>query len=466
MIDLLLLYKKGRKYTGRLGATALVLVAILAWHGCQEDAFEEPPELRNATALALDWNNLALELERHTMGYRPPVSARMFAYVEMAAYEASLPAMRDYVSLENFVEGYEKPTAAFSEGQFCLPISLNAAYAQILRDFFHSSSPKQLQQIDQLEKKHADALSGITESANIKCSAAYGKAVAAAVWAWSLTDREGHGAQHYNYDHSYVPPACRGCWQPSDEHSKPALLPYWGRVRTFVTTFHEIEFKPPIAYDDKPGSAFYTEAMEVFTISQPLSKENLWIAEFWSDDHPGLTLTPVGRWISILNQAIEKSRPPFPLVMETYLKTALALHDAGVILWEGKYRYNLERPDTYIRKRINPEWMSLHETPSFPAYPSGHAGFGAAAAEVMSDALGHRFELTDRTHKNRPEFASEPRNYSSFAEMAKENAASRLFLGVHYRMDCVEGLRLGKIIGQKSSNLPLRRKAAGVLLKQ
>ena len=135
----------------------------------------------------------------------------------------------------------------------------------------------------------------------------------------------------------------------------------------------------------------------------------------------------------------------------------------GWVVWKGKYDYNIERPETYICQRINPDWKSLHDTPSFPTYPSGHAAFGAAAAEVLTDALGKKFELTDRTHDKRPEFASTPRCYTSFAEMAQENAASRVLLGVHYRMDCVEGLRLGKIIGQKMVNLNLLRKEAAVL---
>ena len=85
------------------------------------------------------------------------------------------------------------------------------------------------------------------------------------------------------------------------------------------------------------------------------------------------------------------------------------------------------------------------------------SGFGAAAAEVLSAQLGEQVTLTDRTHENRQEFTGKPRTYHSFAEMAQENAASRVLLGVHYRMDSNEGLRLGKIVGQKVNALPLRR---------
>jgi hypothetical protein len=35
--------------------------------------------------------------------------------------------------------------------------------------------------------------------------------------------------------------------------------------------------------------------------------------------------------------------------------------------------------------------------------------------------------------------------------MAEENALSRIFIGVHYRMDCEEGIRLGTLIGRVSN---------------
>ncbi len=455
----LIFHKSNMAPWGWVGLSLLLLLLP----SCQPDGKEETVEFRQATELAIQWNHMALNLERHTLGYRPPVSARMFAYVEMAGYEAALPALHDYISLEEMLQGYEKPALNFQENQFSLLASLNAAYAQILRHFF-ASAPEEFQlQIDMLEKEHMEAIQKSAAALYAEPSIAFGKLVADKVWAWSKTDREGHEANLYNYDHGYEPPSCTGCWQPTGEHPTPALLPYWGQVRMFCINPSEVTYKDPAPFESAPGSTFYTEAMEVYSVSQPLSKENLWIAEFWSDDHPGLTCSPSGRWISIASQAFEKAHPPFPLVMETYLKTALALSDAGVVVWKGKYQFNVERPETYITQWINPEWKSLHDTPSFPAYPSGHAAFGAAASEVLTDALGSKFELTDRTHEKRPEFASTPRSYSSFAEMAKENAASRVFLGVHYRMDCLEGMRLGKIVGQRIVGLQLLRKEAAVL---
>jgi hypothetical protein len=440
-----------------------MMVALWAFYpGCSSKSADEPDEYHNASEVALAWNQLALDLERHTKGFRPPVTARMFAYVEMAAYEAALPGMPGHMSLEIYFNGYKRPDSNPPADPYYVPAGINAAYAQMLRNFFPAAPPHLQEKIDGLERRYLQDSKRHVTAEQAEQSAAYGKKVAENVWNWAKSDEIGHAGHLSNYDHDYQPPVCKGCWLPAADHPAPALLPYWGRVRPFFPAHTDINLKAPMGYAEAPGTDFYAEAMEVFSVSKPLSKENIWIAEFWSDDFPGLTLTPTGRWISIANQAFEKAQPPFPLLMETYLKLSVALCDAGILVWQGKYHYNLERPETFIRQHIDASWKALHDTPPFPAYPSGHAAFGAAAAEVLTDALGGSFQMTDRTHENRPEFESAPRTYASFEEMAQENAASRVLLGVHYRMDCEEGMRLGKIIGQKMAALPLQRREAGL----
>jgi hypothetical protein len=86
--------------------------------------------------------------------------------------------------------------------------------------------------------------------------------------------------------------------------------------------------------------------------------------------------------------------------------------------------------------------------PSFPAYPSGHSVFGATAAVILENYFGSTFNLTDNSHEGRKEFLGKPRTFNSFFEMANENARSRMHLGVHFRMDCEEGMRLGNRIGK------------------
>lgn len=440
----------------------LLIVACIGWPGavlpgCRDGEVSEPEEFFRAKEIVFAWNELLLELEQHTPGYRPPVSARMFAYVGMAAYEAALPDLPGYLSMSEYCPGYKslQPAFPYSGDAFFLPASLNAAYAEIIRQFFPTAPPHLQERIFLLESETNERLRKQANAPVFRQSAAFGKEVAFKVWRWSITDSIGHDGYLFNYDRSYVPPAGPGLWQPCGEHPMPALLPHWGQTRTFVVSPEKIAVRPPANYDEWPGSAFYTEAMEVFTISQPLSRENRWIAEFWSDDVPGLTVSPAGRWIAIANQALQLKRPFLPELLETYLRLGMGLSDVFVVCWESKYRFNRHRPEAYICRLIRPDWRPLHENPSFPGYPSGHSAAGAAAAEILSATLGDTFSFTDRTHEHRPEFQGNPRTFDSFVQMAHENAFSRVALGVHFRMDCEEGLRIGRMIGKKVIALPL-----------
>jgi membrane-associated phospholipid phosphatase len=144
----------------------------------------------------------------------------------------------------------------------------------------------------------------------------------------------------------------------------------------------------------------------------------------------------------------------------------LASSDAGVGCWYSKYYYNVERPETYIKRVIDPTWEPALEnpltgdkgiSPSFPAYPSGHSTMGAAGGEALSHIFGYSYGMTDNCHKYQNLFEGTPRTFSSFNEMADENAWSRVPLGVHYRMDCEEGVRFGREIARSVIRLPWKK---------
>lgn len=428
---------------------------------CSPERSAEPVEYRVATQIALDWNHLLLELEWHTPGYRPPVTARMFAYAEMAAYEAALPGMDGYVSMETACQGYQKPV--FDAEHYHLPSALNAAYARIAHAFFPTAPEEFRQKIGHLEAKYVATLAKSVSPELIQPSIEFGREAASAVWRYSLADSVGHDAFLYNFDRNFVVKSGPGYWKMEEEHPMPPLLPNWGNVRSFMVDTSAVKVNPPAVFDETAPSAFFSQALEVFSIANSSSSEDRWIAEFWSDDLPGLTVTPTGRWISIANQAIEKSNLTFPEVMDVYVKTSIALCDAAIICWHAKYYYQLERPESYIRRNIQADWRPVHNNPPFPSYPSGHAIFGSAASEVLNAAFGQHFSMTDRTHEGRKEFDGKARKFDSFSDMAYENAYSRVLLGVHYRMDCEEGLRVGKIIGQKVAAVSLRKEHVSIL---
>jgi len=228
--------------------------------------------------------------------------------------------------------------------------------------------------------------------------------------------------------------------------------------RPVLAKKYQLAARPPLTFSESPGSLLYIQAAEVKNTVDSLTFTNQWIAEFWSDDFTGTMLSPPARWISIAVQVIEKERADLETALYTFAKVSIALSDAGVACWHSKYTYNVERPVTYIRRVMDPNWLPHWDTnPSFPVYPSGHSTFGAAAAEVLSQIFGYNYSMVDRTHETRSDFYGMPRTFATFYEMAEENAYSRIPLGVHFRMDAEEGVRLGYQIGRKVDQMPFRK---------
>ncbi len=127
------------------------------------------------------------------------------------------------------------------------------------------------------------------------------------------------------------------------------LLPYWGKVRPFIIETENYLARPLPLTHTETNQSYYIQALELISLSKNLSAENKWIAEFWDDDHPGLTFSPAGHWLAITNQVIDKEHPSIEKAMETYLKVGFTLADAMIATWYSKYTYSLERPESYIQ---------------------------------------------------------------------------------------------------------------------
>jgi membrane-associated phospholipid phosphatase len=242
--------------------------------------------------------------------------------------------------------------------------------------------------------------------------------------------------------------------------------PFFGKTRTFALTPGEKTAYPPsvyfMDYSTNVHSEYYSQALQTYTKNAALDYGIEWVGEFWSDDFVDLTFSPGPRWIAVANQVITKENSNLETALEAYAKVGLALNDAAVACWHSKYLFNVERPETYIRTYIDPNYTTnLHNpltgeiglTPSFPAYPSGHSTMGAAGAEALGSVFGYAYAMTDTCHEGRDEFEGTPRTLGSIYEMALENAWSRVLLGVHWRMDSDEGVRFGTVIGRKVNKM-------------
>lgn len=407
-----------------------------------------------------EWQDLFLQIERYAEVYRPCPAARMLGYVGLANYEACVSGMPEYKSLASRYAGLTIPEVETGK-EYHWPTVSNNVYSTLYRKFFANVRSADLFKIASLETTYNTQFSNTIPTEVYRRSRDYGIQVANAVWDYSATDKEGHDKYLDARPVSYTPPTGPGKWQGSQR----AMFPYWGKARTFAIKEEDKLARPPLAYSEDKNSAYYAQGLEVYTRTTPQLPEDRWIAEFWSDDVLGFTFSPPSRWIAIANQVLATEKSNLETAIMAAVKVGLALNDASVSCWNSKFYYNVERPVTYINKFFNSNWNVaslntngfLPSSPSFPAYPSGHSTFGAAAAEALVSVFGANYTLTDRCHEGRSDFNGKPRTFDSFYDMAQENAFSRIYLGVHWRMDCEEGLRLGYVIGRRVNALPFKK---------
>lgn len=415
------------------------------------------------TQVIADWNTLWKEVDQYSREMRPTATARALAYIHLAGYETAVEDMTNYTTNSGRLDGFIINSSE-RESDVDVNLALNTCYALVYDHFMFNVESSIDAKIAQLQAfQEADLSVGLTSS-EIENSIEWGTYIAEQVIAYSQTDVNAEEQILDPQPYAYEPPTAEGYWTYSADAER-AWYPYWGTVRTFVISSEETStVVPPIDYNENEDSDYYRQMNEVYEVSTTAKEENnedLWIAQFWSDDVEGLMISPPGRQLSIANQLIGNNDLGFEESLELLIKLGFSLNDAAVSSWADKYEYMVMRPSVYIQEYIDADFQTnLYDfifwpNPSFPGYPSGHSTFASAAAGVFIDAFGDSNSFTDTTHEGRTEFLGTPRTYSSLSDMAEENAFSRIPLGVHIKMDCTEGYRLGYEISDAVNDFSL-----------
>ena len=291
-------------------------------------------------------------------------------------------------------------------------------------------------------------------------------------------------------DSGYAPSMAKGAHRVDPEHPEQGFhAPFYGaRSRCFsVSKRHELE-RPP-ALDHPDYAAAYRQvrskgiAPELFgTLPDSLERrtaDETLAGLFWGYDGAKDLGTPPRLYNQIVRQVAIAQGNDAAKNARLFALVNAAMADTGVLAWEQKYVHDLWRPVLGIREHatsmgpagsavngvpdeLDPMWLPLgaprtngtgkNFTPPFPAYPSGHATFGAAAFHMTRlfykvtrlgpDPLcnGLSFvseELNGVSADNRG--TVRPRHVRKFQEglwgMIRENSISRVYLGVHWSFD-------------------------------
>ena len=413
-------------------------------------------ETREAVASKVlgTWLRLALELVRHTPTYTPPVASRTLAYMGVAAFEALASGDKALHSLRGQLNGLTTlPDRAPGQG-YDAAVILNAVMDVLIHDLFSNTGPTGQHAMQTLTARLAEQAAMGMAADVVAASRSYGATLAAAILEWSRTDG-GAVIANMGFPATYALNPAPGHWVPTSKIvlQQAPLLPDWGKNRPFAMPAGDTcTLPPPTAYSEDSSSAFYAEAMEVYTTSQSLTDDQKQIARFWSDDAM-LSYTPPGHWVAIMAQVSREKGLDLTAQVEALARMGVAMADAFIGCWQAKFQYDLIRPISYIKMVIDPKWEPLLTTPPFPEYPSGHSTQSAAAAAVLTALFGADYSFTDESPT--PDGAP-TRSFASFWAAADEAAGSRLYGGIHFMPAITNGQDQGRCIAAYAIALKTR----------
>jgi hypothetical protein len=341
---------------------ALLLFSTVLLPGCSDEKIYKDGPIEYDATVAYDWIDLQLNLTQTTPGFTPPVAARAFGYTGLAFYEAMVYGMEGFQSMAGQISDYSDAQRPSIDGKkkYHWGLVANATFATMLRGLYPNAADSNQTAILDLETKYNNSFNEESNPQEYERSVSLGASVANAILAYASTDGQS-AAYSTNFPSSYIAPVGPGLWEPTPPAYLPALQPYWGNVRPFLAANVNNSVIPAITipYSTDTASAFYASMVEVYDAVNNITPEQEIIARFWSDD-PGSTATPPGHSVSIMKQVCIMENAKLDLLAIAYAQTGMAVHDAFICCWKGKYMQNYVRPVTVIRDMIDPNWLPLH----------------------------------------------------------------------------------------------------------
>lgn len=441
------------------------------------------------------WNSIAINAsgldhtpvkhgEKRVFGEQlgPGRASRAMAIVHIAIFDAVNAITGGYRSYTGIA-----PAPAGS--------STDAAIAQAAYDTLIALFPSQKKSFDKLLNED---LSQIPAGSSRAHGIAIGQQAAAAILAMRSADGSQHSEPRIGVE--FITSEHPGKWRQDPISLIPiALGAYWGKVKPFVLKSGEqFRVSPPPALGSHQYAVAFNEVKGIggdgIVTPTLRTDEQTEIGIYWAyDGTPSLCAPP-----RLYNQITIKIADQMGTTgidlarLLALINTAMA--DSGIAIWESKYYYQFWRPVTGIRESDegtgptgagdgNPQTtgdptfsplgapasnlLGPNFTPPFPAYPSGHAGFGGALFEVLrkfynTDNIAFTFisdEFNGVTRDNQGNIRPlVSRSFTSLTQAEQENGQSRIYLGIHWVFDKTKGIAQGRVVADyvlKNAFVPL-----------
>lgn len=379
--------------------------------------------------------------------FSPPVASRIYAYSNLASYEAIRFARPGYVSIATQLHGFGPlPEPEKGKSYNFLLAATKAAFTVAEKITFSADT------LANYQANVYEDFKSLLDEETYNRSIAFGQAVGQIILKRTASDNYKQTRGMEKFLGSNDP----GKWRPTPPDYSDGAEPYWAMIKTFkLDSASQFQCGPPYAYSTDTTSNFFKQVKEVYNIGKNLTDSQKTIARYW-DDNPFVTehsghltyankkITPVGHWMGITGIACKEKNLNEVETAQTYLVTSLAIFDGFIACWKVKYQTQVVRPITVINELVDQGWQPFLQTPPFPEHTSAHSVISAAAATVLSKRFGDNFAFHDTSEM---EYIGLQRSFSSFMNASLEASVSRVYGGIHYSRSVQEGVVFGKEIG-------------------
>jgi hypothetical protein len=403
-----------RKQSFWMKGVALVLMSLGLAQGSVAHARDSAdPEV------IVEWNEI-LEGVLPTAGLTPP---RHYAMLHIAMFDA-------VNSIERAYRPYRVKLPTWPSA------SREAAAAQAARDILAANFPASVATFDAALQARLATIHPVLAAQGVRV----GKAVAANILAWRQSDG-------WNVAPApYVLPPFPGLYQPTPPAFGPPSFRQFETTTPFalLTPTQYQPVGPPTLTSQAYADAFnQVQRLGSATSTERTAEQTLLARSFASVTNGTIHW---GLWNHV---ARDTARARGLSLIETARLFALlnvSIHDGLQTSHSSKFVYGFWRPVTAIRRAgedlndltiADATWTPLLTTPPYPSHAGNMACVGASAATAL--ALFHGTDELPFTAVwiGTPGNPDVSRPYSSFWQMAVDQADSRVFGGIHFSFESV-----------------------------